>query len=269
MPNRDDSQFQKINAGNTSNPIPDIFLVMTDRERQPTNNGHRQRLRNKFQDLGIESLTDSEVLELLLTLGTPRRDCKDNARAALKKFGSLPAVLEASAQELQEVKGFGPLNSFALTFIQAVARRFLKERLPERRYLHSSRDVADYLIHSMRDLKREVFTVIFLDAAHRIIDLQTVAEGTLTSNTIYPRELIKLALKHHAAALIIAHNHPSGSMSPSADDISLTRHLHAACRLVNINLLDHLIIGSKATTYSFADHGIMAEITKEQVQDQP
>lgn len=240
---------------------------MADKDRKFRDAGHRQRLRNQFHARGIESLTDSEVLELLLTLGTPRRDCKASARAALKRFGSLPGVLEASPQELQKVPGLGPINSFALTFVQGVARRFLKERLPRREYLHSSREVADYLIHAMRDLKKEVFTVIFLDASHAIIDTETISEGTLTSNTIYPRELIKLALKHHAAALIIAHNHPSGSLSPSSDDIRLTRHLFEACKLVNINLLDHLIIGSATTPYSFADHGMMAEISQEYQQN--
>ena len=239
---------------------------MTDKDRKLSTAGHRQRLRDKFQDRGIEALTDSEVLELLLTLGTPRRDCKTSARAALKRFGSLPKVLEASQQELQEVQGLGPINSFALTFVQSVARRFLKERLQNRNYLRSSREVADYLIHSMRDLKKEVFTVIFLDASHSIIATDTIAEGTLTTNTIYPRELIKQALQHHAAALVIAHNHPSGSLSPSNDDLRLTRHLFAACNLVNINLLDHLIIGDSETPYSFADHGMMSEISKEHQQ---
>ncbi len=239
---------------------------MTDADRKLRGAGHRQRLRNKFHDRGIEALTDSEVLELLLTLGTPRRDCKGIARAALKRFGSLAEILETPQQELQKVQGLGPINSFGLTFVHGVARRFLKERLQNRNYLRSSREVADYLIHAMRDLKKEVFTVIFLDASHSIIDIDTIAEGTLTTNTIYPRELIKLALQHHAAALVIAHNHPSGSLSPSTDDIRLTRHLFEACSLVNINLLDHLIVGSAETTYSFADHGMMAEIRQEYQQ---
>jgi DNA repair protein RadC len=242
---------------------------MTDEDRKLSNAGHRQRLRDKFRDRGIEALTDSEIIELLLTLGTPRQDCKNYARAALKKFGSFPKVLEASQAELQEVPGIGPINSFALTFVQGVARRYLKERLPERNYLRSSREVADYLLHSMRDLKKEVFTVIFLDAAHAIIHTDIIAEGTLTTNTIYPRELLKLALKHHAAALVIAHNHPSGALSPSADDIRLTRHLFAACNLVNINLLDHLIVGDSATPYSFADHGMMTEIRQDHQQGRP
>jgi DNA repair protein RadC len=237
---------------------------IADKDR---NAGHRQRLRDKFHDRGIDALSDSEVLELLLTMGTPRRDCKDIARAALREFGSLPQVLEASATELQKVSGIGKLNSFALTFIQAVSRRFLKERLRDRQYLRSSREVANYLVHAMRDLKKEVFTVIFMDASHSIINTETIAEGTLTTNTIYPRELVKMALEHHAAALVIAHNHPSGSLEPSADDLRLTRHLFAACRLVNVNLLDHLIIGESESPYSFADHGLMAEIKQQYLRE--
>jgi DNA repair protein RadC len=231
------------------------------------NAGHRQRLRDKFHDRGIDALSDSEVLELLLTMGSPRRDCKDIARAALRKFGSLPEVLEAPAAELQKVSGIGSLNSFALTFVQAVSRRFLKERLRNRQYLRSSQEVANYLVHAMRDLKKEVFNVIFMDASHSIINTETIAEGTLTTNTIYPRELVKMALEQHAAALVIAHNHPSGSLDPSSDDLRLTRHLFAACRLVNINLLDHLIIGESENPYSFADHGLMAEIKQQYLRE--
>ena len=115
----------------------------------------------------------------------------------------------------------------------------------------------------MRSLKREVFTVILLDAAHAIISAQTVAEGTLTSNTIHPREIIKLALENHAAALVIAHNHPSGALQPSSEDRALTRRLYLALAFANIRLLDHLIVGSGEQTFSFADHGLMDEIDRE------
>ena len=225
--------------------------------------GHRQRLRNKFRQGGIETFTDSEVLELLLVLGTPRKDCKEQARALLGRFGSLPGVLEASDGELQQVKGVGPNNSFAVHFLHGVARRYLKQRLQEKIYLHSSRQVAEYLVHSMRDLPHEVMTAIFLDSSHAIIDTRVVARGTIASNTIHPRELVRLALELNAAALVIAHNHPSGSLEPSGQDRRLTRTLFLACTFMNIRLLDHLIIGNSEETYSFADHGIMDRITRE------
>jgi len=225
--------------------------------------GHRQRLKDKFREKGLEPFTDAEVLELLLILGTPRQDCKEQARGALKHFGSLPAVLEASPEELQKIKGIGPNNSFALHFLHGVSRRYLKHRLREKKYLRSSREVADYLIHSMRDLKKETFTVIFLDASHAIITTEIIASGTITSNTIYPRELVKLALQHNAAALVIAHNHPSGNIEPSAQDHRLTRTLFMACSFMDIGLLDHLIIGAADDSFSFADHGHMAAIREE------
>jgi len=222
--------------------------------------GHRQRLRDKFLERGIDAFTDAEVLELLLTMGTPRTDCKEAARAALARFGSLVAVLEAEPAALRQVRGIGPNNIFALHFLHGVARRYLRQRLRSKQYLRSSREVADYLTHAMRDQKREVFMVIFLDAEHAIIDSRIVAEGTITSNTIYPRELVKEALSVNAAALVVAHNHPSGNQTPSAADRRLTKNLYLACALMNINLLDHLLIAGANAPYSFADHGLMAEV---------
>jgi len=225
--------------------------------------GHRQRLRDKFLARGIDAFTDSEVLELLLTLGTPRQDCKEPARAALARFGSLATVLTASPKELQAVPGIGPNNSFAIHFLHGVARRYLKARLLHKDYLHSSREVGEYLVHAMRDLPIEIFQVILLDAGHAIISTHTMAEGSLTTSTVYPRELIKLALEKHAAAMIVAHNHPSGAMSPSEADLLLTRSLHLACNVVGIQLLDHFIVGQGETPYSFADNGIMAAVREE------
>jgi len=236
---------------------------MEKSEWQKKGAGHRARLREKFFSRGLEALNDDEVLELLLTLGTPRRDCKETARDLLKTFGSLPGVLEAEPDRLRQVRGVGPSNSFAIHFIQAVSRRYLKKRSRARTFLRSSGAVADYLIHTMCGLKKEICQVVFLDAAHSVIEVTTLSEGTLTSNTVYPRELIKLALDCHAAALVIAHNHPSGNLTPSGEDLNLTRHLFKACRLVNINLLDHLIVGADADYFSFADQGLMARIREE------
>ena len=220
--------------------------------------GHRGRLRDRFLEKGLSGFSDSEVLELLLSFGTPRTDCKEPARQLLEKFGSFSKVLEAPLIGLQEAKGVGPKNSFALHFVHAVASYYLKERLHGKRYLHSSREVAEYLVHSMRGLKREVFTVIYLDSSHAIIDSEVVAEGTLNVNTVYPREIISRALQFHAAALIIGHNHPSGSLDPSPQDIKLTKTLWLVCHHMQIQLLDHLIIGDGS--YSFADNGLMQSI---------
>ncbi len=222
--------------------------------------GHRQRLRDKFLAHGIEAFTDSEVIELLLTFGTPRSDCKDAARNALSHFKTLPAVLDAAPEELQQIRGIGPKNIFALRFIQGVARRYLKQRIVGKHYLRSAREVADYLIHSMRGLPHEVLTVIFLDSSHAVIASEVVAEGTVNVNTVYPRELVKAALRLNASALVLAHNHPSGSLTPSAQDKALTRTLYLLGSFLQINLLDHLIVGAGDTVFSFAEQGMMAAI---------
>ena len=228
---------------------------------QKKGEGHRARLRDRFLLNGLDGFSDAEVLELLLSFGTPRTDCKEPARKLLNKFGTFSKVIEAPLAALQEVQGVGPKNGFALHFVHAVASYYLKERLTGKRYLHSSQDVIDYLTHSLRGLKKEVFTVIFLDASHAIIDSAVVAEGTLTVNTVYPREIIKKALDFHAAAIIIAHNHPSGSLQPSPQDMKLTRSLFMLCSSMQIQLLDHLIIGDGS--YSFADNGLMVDIRNE------
>ena len=232
-------------------------------EWQRRGEGHRQRLRDKFLAQGIEAFTDAEIIELLLTFGTPRSDCKEAARELLARFGSLPAVLDAAPVQLQQVKGVGAKNTFALHFILGVARRYLRQRVVGKEYVRSSREVADYLIHSMRGLQHEVLTVVFLDAAHAVLDATVVAEGTVTVNTIYPRELVKAALARNASALVIAHNHPSGSLTPSRQDSELTRSLYLVCSFMHLDLLDHLIIGAGDQVYSFADQGLMATIRED------
>ncbi len=230
-----------------------------DKEQwQKKGSGHRGRLRDRFLDHGLDGLSDAEVIELLLSFGTPRKDCKEAAQNGLKLFGSLVGVLEASHKALLEVEGIGPKNGFAIHFVQGVARRYLKQRLRGKRYLQSSQQVIDYLLHSMRGLKKEVFTAIYLDSSHAIIDSEIIAEGTINVNTIYPRELVKRALELNSSALIVAHNHPSGSLQPSDKDRHLTSTLCLSCSLMQIQLLDHLIIGDGF--YSFADNGILSEM---------
>ena len=238
-------------------------MVFVANKTEDKTKGHRQRLRDKVLKRGVDALNDDEVLELLLTLGTPRKDCKQEARTLLEQFGSLGGVLEATPESLQEIKGIGPQNSFAIYFIQGVARRYLNQRLQDKNYVRSSREVAEYLNHTMRHLKKEIFKVILLDTSLAIIDTRTLSEGTLASNTIYPRELIKMVLANHAGAIVIAHNHPSGSQTPSSADRTLTKNLFLACSVMDIQLLDHLIIGSGETPFSFADHGLMEKIKLE------
>jgi DNA repair protein RadC len=171
--------------------------------------GHRERLREKFLHSGLSGFHDYEVIELLLTLATPRKDCKDAAKSVLKRFKTLQGVLEASAKELCEVDGIGPKNLFGVKLITAVADRYLEKRLLEKDNVSNSKELFDYLYYSMRDKNRECFKVIYLDAKNRVIETETLFKGTLTASSVYPREVVAAAMNHHAAALIFAHNHPS------------------------------------------------------------
>jgi DNA repair protein RadC len=224
--------------------------------------GHRQRLRERFLESGLDGFHDYEVIELLLTLATPRKDCKDAAKSALKKFQTLQGVLEAPSHELCEVEGIGPKNSLGLQLIKAVSDRFLEKKLIDKNPVNNSKELFDYLYHTIRDKSRESFKIIFLNSKNRVIATETHSEGTLTASSVYPREVVQAALRHRAAALIFAHNHPSGDPKPSAEDIAITRQLVFAGKIMGITIHEHIIIGDNSY-YSFADHGQIARMAQE------
>lgn len=224
--------------------------------------GHRKRLREKFLSSGLAGFHDYEVIELLLTLGTPRKDCKPAAKAALNRFKSLQGVFEASKEELCRVEGIGPKNVFGIKLIKAVAQRYLEKKLLGKETIHNSRDLLNYLNSYIRDRNRESFVMILLDAKNRVLATQTLSEGTLTASSVYPREIVRTALEHHAAAVIFAHNHPSGDTKPSHEDISITRQLVFACKVMGIQVHEHLIIGGDGH-FSFADEGRLNQMKME------
>lgn len=200
----------------------------TDRDK-----GHRKRLREKFIKLGLSGFHNYEIVELLLTLGTPRKDCKPQAKEAIKKFKSLKAILEAPLEELQEIEGIGPHNIFGIKLFQEIAERYLKERIIGKEIqLKSSKEVYDYLFQSMQKEKREIFKVMFLDAKNSLIEAKDLFEGSLTSSVVYPREIVKKAIKYNAVSLIFVHNHPSGDPEPSPSDKNITEELVFAVRFI-------------------------------------
>ena len=211
---------------------------------------------------GLKGFHDYEVIELLLTLATPRKDCKGAAKNALARFRSLQGVLEAAPEDLCEVDGIGPINLLGIKLVKAVADRYLARKIENKNPLNNSRDLFEFLYHRMRDKQREHFRAIYLDAKNRVIATETLFKGTLTASSVYPREVVRAALKNQAAALIFAHNHPSGDPQPSADDIAVTRRLIFACRVTNITVHEHLIIGNNRY-FSFADQGHIARINRE------
>ena len=220
--------------------------------------GHRKRLREKFIKSGLKGFHDYEIIELLLTLGSPRKDCKQQAKEAIKRFKTLRGVLEASSVELQKIDGIGSHNAFGIKLVQEVAREFLKERILDKPIYRSSKEVFDYLYHSMRDLKKERFKVLFLDTQNQVIEVEDLFEGTLTASSVYPREIIEKAIKYNAASLIFAHNHPSGNPEPSGSDREITQDLVFAGGIMQIKVLDHIIVGENKY-FSFADEGLIEE----------
>lgn len=224
--------------------------------------GHRGRLRERFISGGLGGFHDYEVVELLLTLGTPRKDCKEAAKAALKRFKTLQGVFEATAGELEEVDGLGPKNSFGIRLIKAAADRYLHNRALKTNPLNNADDVFAFLNHNLRDRTRECFLAIFLDAKNRVVDMKVLFEGSLTASAVYPREVVRSALEYHAAALIFVHNHPSGDPSPSKEDMALTRQLISACRVMGLTVHEHLIVGREGF-YSFADQGHIGRMNRE------
>ena len=224
--------------------------------------GHRQRLRERFLQSGLDGFHDYEVIELLLTLATPRKDCKDAAKAALKKFKTLQSVLEASSHELCEIDGIGLKNSLGIKLIKAVSDRYFEKKLINKDPVNNSKELFDFLYHSIRDKAREYFKIIFLDSKNRVISTETHSKGTLSASSVYPREVVHSALRHKAAALIFAHNHPSGDPKPSADDMAITRQLVFSGKVMGITVHEHIIIGDNCY-YSFADHGHIAQMGRE------
>lgn len=220
--------------------------------------GHRKRLREKFIHSGLAGFHDYEIVELLLSLGTPRKDCKKQAKEVIKRFKTLRGALSASLEELQQIEGIGPHSAFGIKLIQEVAREYLKEQIVDKPIYKSAREIFDYLYHSMRDLKKEVFKVVYLNSQNQIIDTADLFEGTVNSSSISPREVMGSAIKYNAASLIFVHNHPSGNPEPSGNDKQVTRDLVYAGSIMQVRVLDHIIIGNNRY-FSFAGEGLIEE----------
>lgn len=231
-------------------------------EKQHKGEGHRKRLRERFLASGLEGFHDYEVIELLLTLATPRKDRKDAAKAALKRFKTLQGVIEAPTADLCTIEGIGPVNVFGIKLIKAVADRYLEKKLVRKDPLNNSRDLFDFLYHRMGSKDTECFAAVFLDAKNRVIATEILFEGTLGASSVYPREVVRKALQHQAAALIFVHNHPSGDPEPSSADHAITRQLVFACMTMGITVHEHIVIGGNVY-FSFADRGIIAKLTRE------
>lgn len=218
--------------------------------------GHRKRLREKFMESGLLGLHDYEIVELLLTLGTPRKDCKQQAKALMKKFKTLRGVIDADKEELCEIKGVGPKNIFGIRFIREISEKYLEDRIIKQEIYRTPQDVFNYLYVSMRGLKKEVFKTLFLDVKNRLIATEKMFTGTVSSSVVYPREIVKRAIKKDASSVILVHNHPSGDPTPSPEDKRITVDVVDALEAVDIKVLDHIIIGDNKY-FSFASEKLL------------
>lgn len=205
--------------------------------------GHRQRLKDRFLASGFDGFLDYEIIELLLTLGTPRRDCKVQAKAVIAKFKDLTGALSASTTELQQVKGIGPSNSIGIQIFKDLQKRFQKESIGSKAIFDTPDSIFDYLRVKIGNEKKEHFVLLFLDTKNKLITSE-VSTGTLNASLVHPREVFSQAVLCHASHVIVAHNHPSGDPTPSDEDIKTTNRLVEAGKILGISVVDHMIITS-------------------------
>ena len=214
------------------------------------------RPREKLLTLGPAALADAELIALLLRTGLPGTSVLQLAQQLLDAFGGLRGLLQASAADLKRIKGLGPAKRAEITAVMELARRSLAQRLAQRTVLSSPQQVKDFLRLQLAHEGQEVFAVMFLDVQNQLIRFEEMFRGTLSQTSVYPREVVKRALALQASAVILAHNHPSGTAEPSRADEFLTQTLKSALALVDVRVLDHLVIGQGAVV-SFAERGLL------------
>jgi DNA repair protein RadC len=218
---------------------------------------HRQRIRDRFERLGGDAFEDYELLELLLFRTIPRRDTRPIAKALIKRFGSLPAALNAPAHLIKEIDGLGDAAAFDLSVLAALVRASAKAELPRNTDMLGAWDkVLSYCRAVMAHETREQFRVLFLNKKNGLIADELQQRGTVDHTPVYPREVVKRALELSASAIILVHNHPSGDPAPSSADIEMTHRIKEIAQSLEIAVHDHLIIGRNGYT-SLKAEGLM------------
>ncbi|MBY0577239.1 MAG: DNA repair protein RadC [Gallionellaceae bacterium] len=215
-----------------------------------------ERPREKLLQKGAASLSDAELLAIFLRTGVTGKSAVDLARELLIRFGSLTRLFAATEADFCETHGMGQAKYVQLQAVLEMSRRALQEELQRGDALNSPRAVRDYLQLQLGGCQQEVFLVLFLDTQHRVIASEELFHGTLSQTSVYPREVVKRALAHNAAAVILAHNHPSGVAEPSQSDQHLTTALKNALGLVDVRVLDHFVV-AVGQTLSFAEKGLI------------
>lgn len=223
---------------------------------QLNHQGHRRRIKQKYQQSGLSGWHDYEIMEFILTFALPRKDTKPIAKALIQKFQTLSAVLDATRQELQEIDGLSEHSVMLLKLFKDIAIIYHQQALQRKNLLNAPQLVVDYLTTSLKGSKNEQFAMLFLDNRHHLIAIELFDHGTVNQTVVFPRQVVEHALHHHAVSVIISHNHPAGSLHPSSEDINLTHAIASALKTVDIKLLDHIIIGGK-DYFSFKEKGMV------------
>ncbi len=202
-----------------------------------------ERPREKLLTFGPQALSDAELLAIFLRTGCAGKSAVDLARDLLNKFNGLRPLLEADKSTFCQAHGLGDAKYSQLQAVLEMSRRHLAQSLQHRELFAGANDVKKYLLAKLRHCQREVFGVLFLDSQHRLIKYEELFQGTINSAQVYPREVIKAVLKHNAAAVILAHNHPSGVASPSQADRDITDDINQLLKVLDVRVLDHMIVG--------------------------
>ncbi len=212
------------------------------------------RPREKLLNFGAQHLSDAELLAIFLRVGVKGHSAVELAQILLDHFGSLHTLLNANQEEFCQIKGLGQAKYVQFKALLELSNRYFKSELSKGPSFSDPEKVARYLAHSLAFKNRESFIVLLLDQQHQLIHSETLFTGTLNQSQVHVREVLKSALDHHAAAVILAHNHPSGDPTPSQSDIQLTQTLTKALQLIEIRTLDHIIIGDNGRWHSLAQH---------------
>jgi len=218
--------------------------------------GHRQRLKQRYLDEGLASFSEHQVLELLLYYGLPQGDTNALAHDLLERYGSLPAVLEAGHEDLRQLKGLGAHTALLLTLLPDIWRYYQVARAKPRAAINSRQELAAYAERLFIGEARELAYLICLDARNNVLRALKLSEGALDSVGLEARAVAEAALRHQAKSVVLVHNHPGGSLKPSAGDISLTKQISAALAALDITVLDHIIVAG-GTHLSFVEKGLL------------
>lgn len=219
--------------------------------------GHRKRLRERYLKNGYSAFQDYEIIELLLTFVKQRADTKPLAKQLIKKYGTIEEILKADIKDLKEIKGIGEITGIFLNFIGDIAACSFKDKAQKEKISFKNKNqLMAYLRNDIGFSKNEEFKVLFLNSVNEIIETEILFTGTVDKSVVYPRKILERALHYNARSLVFAHNHPSGNFLPSQKDIELTREMKEFFKIVDINILDHIII-TKNSHFSFLEEGII------------